>query len=225
MHTSPPVNNDLNRLFLGAVCDRESDDARSQTAPTENKHITDLVDESENNRVRNYMKKAMQFLILISTITATSALLASGGIDGGGGNAMSPVTNEKWKVECSGCHMLYHPGLLPERSWLKMMNGLDKHFGENASLDVATRTEITNFLVANSAGKSTNRRSSRIDQSIPNNVTPLRITETRYFTSKHDEVSPTTFKRKSIGSAANCIACHKGAEKGDFSESQIRIPR
>lgn len=178
-----------------------------------------------NNRMRNQMKKAMQFLILVSTITATSALLASGGIDGGGGNAMSPVSNEKWKVECSGCHMLYHPGLLPERSWLKMMNGLDKHFGENASLDAATHTEITNFLATNSADKSTNRRSNRIDQSIPNNVTPLRITETRYFTSKHDEVSASIFKRKSIGSAANCIACHKSAEKGDFSESQIRIPR
>ncbi|MDP3306630.1 hypothetical protein [Methylotenera sp.] len=38
-------------------------------------------------------------------------------------------------------------------------------------------------------------------------------------------MSSATFKRKSIGSAANCVACHKGAEKGDFSESQIKIPR
>ncbi len=171
------------------------------------------------------MKKWMQFLILMTSITSTGALLASGGIDGGGSNAMPPATNAKWKTECSGCHMLYHPGLLPERSWNKMMNGLDKHFGENATLDAATRDEIKRFLVANSAEKSTNRRSNRIDQSIPSDATPLRITETRYFTSKHDEVSPSTFKRKNIGSAANCIACHKNAEKGDFSESQIKIPR
>ena len=105
------------------------------------------------------------------------------------------------------------------------MSGLDKHFGENASLDAATSDEITHFLVTNSAEKSTNRRSSRINQSIPANATPLRISETRYFMSKHDEVSPSTFQRKSIGSAANCIACHKSAEKGDFSESEIRIPR
>ncbi len=170
------------------------------------------------------MKSWMQFLVLITSITSTSALLASGGTEGGG-SQMSPVTNAKWKAECSSCHMLYHPGLLPERSWNKMMGGLDKHFGENASLEPATRDEITRFLATNSADKSDNRRSDRINQSIPANAAPLRISETRYFTSKHDEISPVTFKRKSIGSAANCIACHKGAEKGNFSESQVKIPR
>jgi hypothetical protein len=174
------------------------------------------------------MKKWMKFLVLIGSITSTSALLASGGMGEGGeggGSQMPPVTNVKWKAECSSCHMLYHPGLLPERSWNKVMAGLDKHFGENASLDTATRDEIAHFLALNSADKQDNRRSNRINQSIPASAAPLRISETRYFTSKHDEVSTSTFKRKSIGSAANCIACHKGAEKGDFSESQIKIPR
>ena len=174
------------------------------------------------------MKKWMQFLVLISSITTTSALLASGGIGESGegsGPQMAPVSNAKWKTECSSCHMLYHPGLLPERSWNKLMGGLDKHFGENAGLDSAARDEISRFLVMNSADKQDNRRSSRINQSIPASATPLRISETRYFISKHDEVSSSTFKRKSIGSAANCVACHKGAEKGDFSESQVKIPR
>ncbi len=170
------------------------------------------------------MKKWMQLLVLITSVTSTSALLASGGGEGGG-SQMPPVTNAKWKTECSSCHMLYHPGLLPERSWNKVMAGLDKHFGENASLDEATRDEIARFLALNSADKQNNRRSSRINQSIPVNAAPLRISETRYFISKHDEVSASTFKRKSIGSAANCIACHKNAEKGDFSESQVKIPR
>lgn len=179
------------------------------------------------------MKKWMQFLVLIASISSTSALLASGGMGEGNeggrgreeGSQMPQVTNVKWKTECSSCHMLYHPGLLPERSWKRVMAGLDKHFGENASLDTATRDEIANFLVLNSADKQDNRRSNRIAQSIPASVAPLRISETRYFTSKHDEVSASTFKRKSIGSAANCAACHKGAEKGDFSESQVKIPR
>ena len=105
------------------------------------------------------------------------------------------------------------------------MAGLDKHFGENASLDAATRDEINRFLALNSADKLDNRLAKRINQSIPANAAPLRISETRYFTAKHDEVSASTFKRKSIGSAANCVACHKAAEKGDFSESQIKIPR
>lgn len=174
------------------------------------------------------MKKWMQFLMLITSITSTNVLLASGGMGERGEGAssqMPPVTNAKWKTECSSCHMLYHPGLLPERSWNKMMSGLDNHFGENANLDTTTRDEITHFLAMNSADKQVNRRSSRINQSIPSNATPLRISETRYFTSKHDEVSAATFKRKSIGSASNCAACHKNAEKGDFSESQVKIPR
>ena len=171
------------------------------------------------------MKKWMQLLVLITTITSTGALLASGGGDEGKASQMSPVINTKWKAECGSCHMLYHPGLLPERSWKSMMNGLDQHFGENAALDQATREEITKFLLVNSADTLDNRRSSRINQSIPANTTPLRVSETRYFISKHDEVSLATFKRKSIGSAANCIACHQGAEKGNFSESQVKIPR
>lgn len=171
------------------------------------------------------MKKWMQFLVLVASITSTSVILASGGMEDGSKKTMPAVTNAKWKAECSSCHMAYHPGLLPEKSWKKMMAGLDQHFGENASLDGPTRDEITRFLVSNSADKSDNRRSSRINQSIPADATPLRITETAYFTNKHDEVSPATFKRKSIGSASNCIACHKGAEQGNFSESQVKIPR
>lgn len=171
------------------------------------------------------MKKWMQFLVLITSVTSTSALLASGGMEEGGSRQLPAVTNVKWKAECSSCHMLYHPGLLPEKSWNKIMTGLDSHFGENATLDAPTRDEIARFLASNSADKSDNRRSSRINQSIPASATPLRISETRYFLSKHDEISPTTFKRKSIGSAANCIACHRGAEKGDFSESLVKIPR
>lgn len=171
------------------------------------------------------MKKWMQFLILISSVTAAGTLLASGGGEDGGNRQLPPVSNAKWKAECAGCHMLYHPALLPERSWRNMMSGLDKHFGENAMLDAPTRAEIEQFLVTNSADKTDNRRSRRMVQSIASNAAPLRISETRYFLSKHDEISPATFKRKSVGSAANCVACHRGAEQGDFSESQVKIPR
>ena len=178
------------------------------------------------------MKNWVNLLIMVAGITASGTLLASGGMgergeagEGGGGNSLPAVMNAKWKAECSGCHLLYHPGLLPERSWKKLMGGLEKHFGENAALDEATRNEVTAFLVANSADKQSNRRSKRVVQSIPAKETPLRITETEYFIARHDEVSTATFKRKSIGSASNCIACHKSADKGDFSEFQINIPR
>lgn len=136
---------------------------------------------------------------------------------------LQPVANAAWAKECAGCHMLYHPGLLPARSWQKMMTGLDKHFGENASLDAAPAKEITDFLVRNSADRRGNLRSGRIAESTAG--TPLRISETGYFLRKHDEISSRTFERKAIGGAANCVACHRNAEKDDFREEGVRIPR
>ena len=56
------------------------------------------------------------------------------------------------------------------------------------------------------------------------NEAPLRITETRWFVRKHDEVPRATWSRKSVGSAANCAACHRQAEQGIFNEDAIRIP-
>lgn len=138
---------------------------------------------------------------------------------------LAPVaTNAKWKTECSSCHMLYHPGLLPERSWKKLMGGLDQHFGENASLDAKTRDEITKFLVENAADRSSARRSRKIDASIPAGETPIRITSTRYFIYKHDEVRDSVWKLPKVGSKANCVACHKDAESGYFNEHDVRIP-
>ena len=38
-------------------------------------------------------------------------------------------------------------------------------------------------------------------------------------------VPPREKRRKSIGSAANCTACHRQAEQGNFEEDAIRIPK
>jgi hypothetical protein len=128
------------------------------------------------------------------------------------------IVNQKWKAECSSCHMLYPPYLLPSKSWSKMMSSLDKHFGENAELDLAAQKEITDYLLKYSADQTGNRRFN-------NNEDVLRISETKYFKRKHSELNPNIYKRKSIGSASNCLACHSGAEQGDFSEHNVRIPK
>ena len=135
------------------------------------------------------------------------------------------TSNPKYKAECSSCHMLYPPGLLPARSWSKVMAGLSKHFGENASIDARLRDELTQFLTANSADNSTSRRGSKINQSISTESTPIRITETSYFIHKHDEIGSGVWRRPKIKSAANCIACHKNAEQGMFSEHEVSIPK
>lgn len=169
------------------------------------------------------MKRSMQIAMLVLTVGATGGLLAGGG-EKEGSKILPQVSNEKWRSECSACHMAYQPGLLPQRSWKKMMAGLDKHFGENAGLDPAATEEITQFLAAHAADRGTNRRSAKIDASIPPAATPLRITETAYFRRKHDEVASGVWRHPKVASPANCPACHLGAEKGDYSERNVRIP-
>jgi nitrate/TMAO reductase-like tetraheme cytochrome c subunit len=96
-----------------------------------------------------------------------------------------------------------------------MMSGLDKHFGVDASLTPAEVTEITNFLTKNASNRWTA------------STAPARITDGAWFKSKHNsrEIAPDVWKRASIKSPSNCVACHAGGEKGDFEERNIKIPR
>jgi nitrate/TMAO reductase-like tetraheme cytochrome c subunit len=128
---------------------------------------------------------------------------------------MPAKVNAKFVQECSGCHMAFPPGLLPAASWTRMMAGLEKHFDTDASLTPAEVTEITQFLVKNASNRWTAA------------TAPLRITESVWFKTKHNskEVDPSVWKRASIKSPANCMACHAGADKGDFDENSIKIPK
>ena len=161
--------------------------------------------------------------VLATAVLATGGLLA-GGHEGAGGSTLPPVANAAWQAECAACHAAYHPGLLPARSWAAVMNGLDRHFGENATLDAATRDEIAGFLAANAADRNGNRRSARIAASIPAAAAPLRISETPYIRAKHDEISADVWRRPGVGGAANCTACHRTAGRGDFAERNVMIP-
>ena len=162
----------------------------------------------------------MKSMFIIIALLATAPVWADGNE-----NLAPAAVNQKWKTECSACHMAYPPSLLPERSWRKMMAGLGSHFGQDASLDAPTAQEITAFLANNSAERGTNKRAKKVMASLGPNEVPLRITETAWFIRKHDEVSAQVWKRPKVGSPANCAACHGGAERGDYSEHQIRIPR
>jgi hypothetical protein len=122
-----------------------------------------------------------------------------------------------FKAECGSCHLAFPPALLAAADWQRVMNNLDKHYGDNASLDESTRRTIETFLVRN-AGSG-----RRTEGASPSGVLP-RLTFTGWFRHKHDEVSPATWKDKRVGSAANCAACHPGAEAGRFSEHELRIP-
>jgi hypothetical protein len=121
----------------------------------------------------------------------------------------------KYQQECSACHLAYPPGLLPAASWQRVMTGLSKHFGTDASLDAATVREISSWLAAHAG-------TVKAAQVVPADD---RITRSAWFSRKHHEVSAATWKLPAVKSAANCAACHIRSDQGDFNEHNVRIPR
>jgi hypothetical protein len=135
------------------------------------------------------------------------------------------VSSNAYREECGSCHMAYSPGLLPSRSWLKLMSGLDDHFGDNAELDAETGKSITGLLMAYSADRSDYRRARKFNSSIQHNDAPIRISQTPYFMHEHDEIPDRMVTgNPEVKSFSHCNACHIRAEQGSFNEHDIRIP-
>lgn len=145
--------------------------------------------------------------IAISMVLVAHEAMADG--------SLATPPNARWKAECGSCHIAYPPPLLPAQSWKRLMSGLERHFGTDASVDPAAAAEIGAYL-ERYAGSG--RRAQDASGS-------LRITETGWFVRKHDEVPAAVWKRPAVKGPGNCAACHAGAEQGDFRERNIRIPR
>jgi mono/diheme cytochrome c family protein len=122
-----------------------------------------------------------------------------------------------YKQECAACHIAYPAGMLPAGSWKRLMGGLNKHYGTDASLDAKSLAEISGWLDGHAGTYK------RVSEMPPED----RITKSAWFIRKHNEreVSPAVWKRASVGSASNCIACHTNAAQGSFSERDIKIPK
>jgi cytochrome c553 len=116
--------------------------------------------------------------------------------------------------ECASCHTAYPPGMLPSRSWQRLMDGLSRHYGTDAALDSKTQQQINSWLQAHAG---TYRR---VAEEPPQD----RITRSAWFERKHRKVDPAIWKLASVKSAANCAACHSGAERGRFDDDGLRIP-
>jgi len=137
---------------------------------------------------------------------------------------LSPVNNPTYLENCGSCHLAYPADLLPFRSWTKILNEIDTHFGEAVIIDPNATQIISKYLKINAADSSSSKVSIKIMKGI-DGQTPTRITELPYIIKKHHEVAPSVFKRAAIGSLSNCTACHKTAEKGDFDDDGVVIPK
>jgi hypothetical protein len=141
-----------------------------------------------------------------------------------GKRALTAVTNATYKEKCGACHFAYQPGLLPSGSWKKVLSRLEDHFGEAVEVNIGEKKIIAGYLEPNAAEYSSAKRSIKIMKCL-GSQTPMRITEIGYVRKKHREIRPEVFKRKSIGSFSNCIACHKTAEKGIYDDDHVSIPK
>jgi hypothetical protein len=118
--------------------------------------------------------------------------------------------------ECGSCHMVFPPQMLPARSWTAIMDGLDKHFGENAALDPDKKKPIAEWLAANAGDAAGGGHYLR---GLMQSQTPLRISETPYWIKEHrKEVSESDYAKPNVKTKANCVACHKDAAKGNFDD-------
>ena len=133
--------------------------------------------------------------------------------------------NARWREECGSCHIAFHPNLLPERSWRKLMAGQEHHFGADLGLDAPTNQALLTFLVTNAAERSNREAAFKINRSLKPEATPLRITETPYWIKKHREIPEADWRLPSVKSRANCGACHQDAEAGTFEDGAMQMPR
>ena len=87
-------------------------------------------------------------------------------------------TPPAYQQECASCHTAYPPGMLPARSWQRIMNTLDKHYGSDASLDAATLRQIDGWLQAHAGSGKRAREEPPQD----------RITRSAWFERKHRKI-------------------------------------
>ncbi len=132
--------------------------------------------------------------------------------------------SQTWQEECGDCHLAYYPGLLPARSWQKLLQQQHQHFGEDLYLEPDTVDKLLKYASANAAEQGVTEASRKIMRSIQADQTPLRITATAYWKSKHSRIDAAVWKQANVNGKAQCNACHSDAEKGWFEDAKMAIP-
>ena len=60
-------------------------------------------------------------------------------------------------VNCGSCHLPYSPALLPMKSWVGIMAGLDDHFGEAVEMSEENLQHILAYLEKYALAEVSNR--------------------------------------------------------------------
>lgn len=137
------------------------------------------------------------------------------------------VKDDIYEEECGACHFPFQPGLLPAKSWEKLIDAkaLADHFGDDAELDEKTRLHIANLLSEKAADNSYYKRSRKVMASLEEGVFPLRINEVPYIKDKHQEIPNKLIKENpEVKSLSACQKCHQKIKEGIFDDDTVIIP-
>lgn len=154
------------------------------------------------------------FFILVLIVTGMSVLVRQSVAE-----SFPPITNEVVNKECGDCHMVYFAEMLPRRSWVKILNDLSNHFGEDASVNPKVLTDIIDHHVANASDMVNSRGARKWREGLNKNEAPDSITLAPRFIRKHDDNEFTwMWEKRKVKSKADCVACHEDAQKGIFED-------
>jgi hypothetical protein len=128
-----------------------------------------------------------------------------------------------YAAECGACHFAYPPSLAPTATWMGIMDHLDAHFGEDASLDPGAAGAIRAYLAANSAEHVDTLAANRLR--VTDEPNSLRITATAAWQRMHQDIPARVFAARQVGSRGACNACHRDATSGRFAPQAIELPK
>ncbi|WP_044416566.1 cytochrome b/b6 domain-containing protein [Halarcobacter anaerophilus] len=131
--------------------------------------------------------------------------------------------NYDFYFECSDCHNLYPPFLLPKDSWIALMEDQHEHYDEDLELDESLVKNITSYLVTNSAENSTKESAFKFRDEIENSK-EYTLTKTDYWKRTHKDIPDEIFENDIVETKSNCVACHKDFEKGILADTNITYP-
>lgn len=127
-------------------------------------------------------------------------------------------TPAAFQAECGSCHLAFPPQLMAADDWRRVMSTLDRHYGDNASLDQKTRRTIEDFLVRNAG------RGDKAGAAATRNGEPPRLTSGAWFKRKHHEVTRADWVHAKVKTPSNCASCHTKAADGSYREREIVMP-
>jgi len=131
----------------------------------------------------------------------------------------TPISDKQIHAACGECHMTFFPQMLPQATWSKIIGDLSNHFGEDATLDAATQAYVLKYHLDDSADVKSTRAAKKWMARVNLANPPTRIIDAPRFIKKHSDNDFTRmWDKKGVKSKADCIACHKDAERGIFED-------